>query len=231
MVRVFILSTSESWDSSISFITFLCNFAWERLTIINLLNVAPPLGTFVDHLKLWKSKVISKHITHKYKGWMERRETIYNSKDWLSVNDEDSWMGGALRMTGRSVGPARTSGPGGWPEEESSWVEECQGFVSEIAGRQPSGELRGRVLSSDFGPWRLVVNRRTGCLLTSMSLIGRLHHHFRNYIPAPVLNLLILPISSLISRLIFELYWTDWFKTWEIKFFSFLCLQSSWACS
>lgn len=41
--------------------------------------------------------------------------------------------------------------------------------MSEVAGRQPSGELMGGVLSSDFGLWRLVVNRRTGCSLPSVS--------------------------------------------------------------
>lgn len=56
--------------------------------------MAHPPGTFVDHLRLWKSRVISKHITHKCRGWMERREIIiYNSKDWLSVNDGGSLDG------------------------------------------------------------------------------------------------------------------------------------------
>ena len=120
-------------------------------------------------------------------------------------------MGPQGWLEGRSVDPARTSGPGGWPEEESSWVEECPGFVSEIAGRQPRW-THGR--SAFFWLWSLETrSQQKNRPFTPIGVRcsqGRLYRHFRNYIPAPVLSQLILLIFSLISRLIFELHWPDW---------------------
>lgn len=63
-----------------------------RLEITNLLNEPPPQGTFVDHLRLEKSRAISKHITHKLRGWMERREMLFTTTEIGGLS-----MGGLMK--------------------------------------------------------------------------------------------------------------------------------------
>lgn len=159
---------------------------FERLAKVNLLNVAPSLGTSVAHLRLWKSRVISKHKTHKCRGWMERRETIiYNSKDRLSVNDGGSLDGWGPKDDRKVSRSCQNQWSGGWPDEESPsgrmlrigvwnsrkrtlrWTQgsECFLWLWSLESRSQENNR----LSSDFDLWRLVVNRRTGCSLTSVS--------------------------------------------------------------
>lgn len=50
-----------------------------RLEITNLLDEPPPQGSFVAHLRLEKSRAISKHIRHTLRGWMERRGMLFTT--------------------------------------------------------------------------------------------------------------------------------------------------------